>query len=847
MALQSFTVSIGALRDVNNNDKNYVSGEAIYVKTIGGSFASIFRDLAGSSEIAQDGLANQTNEKGQFTFFVEAGDYVLEYQSQSTPVTIVGPDYFNNRVEETVNQIIIDTATSRGFRVVGDFASGFTYELPNDVAIDGSSNYWVYADINALPVTVPAGTTPSEPTYTQVTFNQASGVTTTAGINAQQFIDNFELKIFQSPTDNLTKVSTFAGGVGVVYEVRKTSDNSLATIYSDKDGVTSIPQNGTANVSNGDAECVFYIAEGDYTVNVEGNDVRFNTYLKFKYKLAAEAVSRYVQDALSDKYVSVKDFGAVGDGVNDDRPPIEAAIMYAAMNQGTVFFPATPDYYALKTVSSTDNSTFLYVPPTGFGNKIGFKGGAPQTKIQVDSDIAGAVSLMLWDGGPGGVQSIDRRIEDLSMFGGPSSAQRYVDHCLLGAEGYHPNITITACQIYTARLSCIRLATYVSTFTNVRTAHAPIGTHLEGPNPSDVITAITMNSCYGINHETNSFKFGYLTYSSLNACAADGIGGYAYEFNIARGVAMNGCGSESSDRILKINSFHGFTINGLMTLFIGNDTTPPDTLIEFGLGSSATISGIVNHLPKSYDKVFKLTDNSWGSECVVFTDSSVLPEETDFSVSNSRFDEPLKFLVYDKTNQSASYSVTNEAELVSVVNSVVQGKDVVHDVVIQLPVGDLNITTPTTLITGLTRGAGSITFQGGLNSRLVVSGSGQLNLGDAPSTLDVIFKDVSLFMDPITTGQGFTFASHNIKLVNSVIESHNGAVQYGLLSGCDMFVDSDSSIQTPAFAAGEYKMEIAHAETEKAGAYPLRAIQYKTTPVTGNVGWVRGSGAWIPF
>lgn len=176
---------------------------------------------------------------------------------------------------DTVNKIQTDAAnaiatlnTSRGFRVVGDFASGLTYELPNDVAIDVSGSYWAYADINALPVTVPAGTTPSEPTYTQVTFNQASGVTTTAGINAQEFIDNFELKIFQSPTDNLTKVSTFAGGVGVVYEVRKTSDNSLATIYSDKDGVTSIPQNGIANVSNGDAEVVFYIVDGDYTVTI---------------------------------------------------------------------------------------------------------------------------------------------------------------------------------------------------------------------------------------------------------------------------------------------------------------------------------------------------------------------------------------------------------------------------------------------------------------------------------------------------------------------------------------------------------------------------------------------------
>lgn len=87
---------------------------------------------------------------------------------------------------------------------------------------------------------------------------------------------SLKLKVFQSPTDNLAKVETFAGGVGVVYEVRKVSDNSLATIYSDKDGATSIPQNGTANVSNGDAEAVFYVADGDYTVTVGATTTKFS-------------------------------------------------------------------------------------------------------------------------------------------------------------------------------------------------------------------------------------------------------------------------------------------------------------------------------------------------------------------------------------------------------------------------------------------------------------------------------------------------------------------------------------------------------------------------------------------
>ena len=363
MALQSFTVSIGALRDVNNNDKNYVSGEAIYVKTIGGSFASIFRDLAGASEIAQDGLANQTDDNGQFTFFVEAGDYILEYQNQSTPVTVVGSDYFNSRIEESVNQIIIETSSSRGFRVVGDFAGGFTYELSNDVAIDGSGNYWVYADVNELPVVITAGTTPSSPTYTQVTFNQASGVTTTAGVNAQQFIDNFELKIFQSPTDNLTKIEAFAGGVGVVYEVRKTHDSSLATIYSDAAGATEIVQNGTSNVSNGDAEVVFYIDDGDYTVTVNEISSRFNVGNEIK---------------------SILDFGGVDDddgstGTTNNRDAFARYFAYLnIIGGGRLYLPKTKTggYLIVGDDTTPVNSEIEVVADEGVYIRIVYSGGA---------------------------------------------------------------------------------------------------------------------------------------------------------------------------------------------------------------------------------------------------------------------------------------------------------------------------------------------------------------------------------------------------------------------------------------------------------------------------------------
>ena len=85
-----------------------------------------------------------------------------------------------------------------------------------------------------------------------------------------------ELKIFQSPSSGgLTEIQTRTVDAGEVYEVRKTSDDSLATIYSDAAGTTEIVQNGTANVSNGDAEAVFYIADGNYNIAINAVSVAF--------------------------------------------------------------------------------------------------------------------------------------------------------------------------------------------------------------------------------------------------------------------------------------------------------------------------------------------------------------------------------------------------------------------------------------------------------------------------------------------------------------------------------------------------------------------------------------------
>lgn len=187
----------------------------------------------------------------------------------------------SNLKESRQNREAIEAVyKAQGYNNVFFFEDGFTYTESNDVGIYEDGTAWTYADAGALPVTIVAGTVPSAPDYQQVTFNDN-------GESVQDFIDSFALKIFQSPTDGgLTEIQTRTVGAGEVYEVRKTSDDSLATIYSDAAGTTEIVQDGTSNVSDSAGVVEFYIADGGYYVEVDSVKSNFTTISQRKYTVS---------------------------------------------------------------------------------------------------------------------------------------------------------------------------------------------------------------------------------------------------------------------------------------------------------------------------------------------------------------------------------------------------------------------------------------------------------------------------------------------------------------------------------------------------------------------------------
>lgn len=129
------------------------------------------------------------------------------------------------------------------------------------------------------------------------------------GGHNQRHDPRLELKIFQSPTGNLTKIETFTVNASEVYEVRKTSDDSLATIYSDAAGTTEVVQNGTSNVSDSAGVVEFFVEEGEYYIAYNLGQTRFSighNTLKGRNDLNAHealAINTY-EDERADKFIS---------------------------------------------------------------------------------------------------------------------------------------------------------------------------------------------------------------------------------------------------------------------------------------------------------------------------------------------------------------------------------------------------------------------------------------------------------------------------------------------------------------------------------------------------------------
>ena len=559
-------------------------------------------------------------------------------------------------------------------------------------------------------------------------------------------------------------------------------------------------------------------------------------------------------------------WGALGDGVNDDRPAFQAAINYLHTNGGgELFLPKPTVRYQLKSYDATESAALVIPRPlrSMYVDPISIRGAANLTEIVADLGVGVLIDAGIKLKGSG----LYKKFENLNVWGGPSSTTKNCKRILDGWEGWHPNLTIRDCRFYSATEDCVRLATYVSVLDKVQTAYSPIGVRLEAPNSVDApVTAITMNSCYGLNHTRHAMWAGQLTYSTINSHAADhiindvadGYEAYPYYIDIARGVTINGLGAESSTRILKVRSAQGLTIHGIMTLSIGDNANPPDNLIRMDGGSSAVIGGVHLQNPKAYGKILSL-GSTFAKESVTVLDDSIPPNKVSY-VPHYGNERPIFFVTRQLSRKTQTITLTNsgnaETNTTNLNNAVQAAYDLelLHDVVINFPSGTFEISGLTYLVSSASRGSGRVRLVGHSDgtSKVLATGNGGIYFGrpDNLARMSFTIEKLELQIGAVSgNNKAFAFDGSITSFIGGKLTSDNLARQYYANPNATLRLDANSAILTPVYVGGnvEFTYKAASAPTNST-RLPVGTIFKASDPNATRIGWINTSdngASWL--
>lgn len=572
--------------------------------------------------------------------------------------------------------------------------------------------------------------------------------------------------------------------------------------------------------------------------------------------------------------INVEMFGAKGDGNYDDRPAFQSAINYLhSRDGGELIVPKPIVGYRFKSYDITESACLVIPAPKRsiYLDPISIRATANLTEIRVDlgANITIEAAILLKGGG------LYKKFENLSVWGGKDKNTKNCNYVLKGSDAYYPNLTIRDCQFYVAKEDCVKLSTYVTVFDKLQTAYSKRGIVVNKTDPmvasgvSGPITSITLNSCYALNHDYHGYWFGETTYCSFNSCASDhivntlndGYEAYPYYIDIARGVTFNGCGAESSTRIMRVRAAQGLTINGLMTLSIGHATTPPTALIRIEGGESTVISGLWNQNSAGFSYILQL-GATFGAESVTVLDQSIDPSEVTFT-TNYRFENPIRFLMNDFSRKTQDNTLTNtgnaatNATNFSNLAQLAWNTELLHDNIIRFPSGDFPISATVYLSNIKTRGGGRIRLIGHADgtSRIVLQGAGGVSFGVPNQLTEMTYtiENLNLYLSATldTSNKGVTFYKANAVFTNGKITSDTGGRQYASNFGSKVTLDANSAITTSLYGSLEvnYSYKATTAPTSST-RLPIGTMFKASDPNATRIGWINtadNGATWLPM
>ena len=332
-------------------------------------------------------------------------------------------------------------------------------------------------------------------------------------------------------------------------------------------------------------------------------------------------------------------FGAKGDGITDDRQSIQYAIDFLNAEGGKIIIPFTGNAYILNSEHPSHVGHALYI------NKINVI--IESNAGEVDKDTfrltkSSMTSVIYCSGNVKGLQ-----LTNLSI-----NANDKADYAVYQPDAT-PYINIRNCILDSANLACGFFNCFVSEFTKVQFVRSnQDGLYMNNGVP---VTSITFNSCYALNNVRYGYYLGFVTYSCLNACAADN-NAISYYIANGYGITLNACGAESSLQAIKSTNGKGIVILGFYMFQCGSTSpgSPTTYLFEFLTAESTVLSGIILSNDASRYYTYKL--GSLGSGDVSVLDDSIKKAEI-YQVANVGFTTPIK-LVRDEINVDISESVT---------------------------------------------------------------------------------------------------------------------------------------------------------------------------------------------
>lgn len=261
------------------------------------------------------------------------------------------------------------------------------------------------------------------------------------------------------------------------------------------------------------------------------------------------AVATTVQDKLRES-VSVKDFGAVGDGVTDDRAAIQLAVTACVTSRQTILIP--PGTYNVggpidvRGVQIKLDGAGIR-PSAAFAARTMTDGYSSSSIFYIGGNANG--SAIRGSTNMGGTAGYDINAADS---GGVARATSCIEVYAISAEIVH-NIIISDLSIKNATTANVRVHgyAYLIDFQRVYSSASPIGYSCSTVDPTSGLGPISFSQCYAVVCKWGMYLMGgsYVAYNIATDNCDVGI----YGINAAA-ISIDGWGCEQT-----IEPLYGFT------------------------------------------------------------------------------------------------------------------------------------------------------------------------------------------------------------------------------------------------------------------------------------------------